>query len=277
MSMPYFKSGEVSLYYEVHGQGEPVVLVNGIFMNTKSWYSQTTHLVNSNYLVILHDMRGQWNSDKPADETQYSLEIHVEDLKNLLNHLNVEKVHLVGTSYGGIVAMLFTLRYPEYVNDLTIITSVSEVMPELKVKILRWLEGALTGDARKFVLSWINDVYSDDFIIRSGGEALLNKLVSLYSSGFDFNAAAKLLKTSLSLESRPLTPYLREINVPTLVIAADEDRIMPPKYSRIIAENIRGSSLVIIKESGHAVIIEKPQELNYLLLGFISSNKIRKS
>jgi len=274
--MPYFKSGEVSLYYEVHGRGEPVVLVNGIFMNTKSWYAQTTHLVNSNYSVVLHDMRGQWNSDKPLDETQYSLEIHVEDLKNLLNHLNVEKVHLVGTSYGGVVAMLFTLKHPEYVNDLTVITSVSEVMPELKVKILRWLEGALTGDARRFVLSWINDVYSDDFIVKSGGEVLVNKLVNLYSSGFDFNAAAKLLKTSLSLESKPLTPYLREINVPTLVVAADEDRIMPPKYSKAIAENIKGSSLVIVKESGHAVIIEKPQELNYLLLGFISSNRIRK-
>lgn len=271
--MPYARINDVDIYYEGHGSGEPVVLLNGIFMNTKSWYLQLKPLVMRGYRVILHDMRGQWGSGKPDCADCYSLEIHADDLKQLLDQLNVKKAHIVGTSYGGEVGMYFAIKYPEYVNDLTIIASVSEVHEELRITALRWLEGAQSNDPRRFVLSWLNDVYSDSFIEKSGPQ-LFERLVSVYSSGFDFRSAAYLLKAFLKLAEEPLTPKLRSITQPTLVIAAEKDRVKPAKYSEIISRNIANSDYVMITDAGHAVVVEKPTIINYLLIGFLCSHPL---
>ncbi|MEM3132143.1 MAG: alpha/beta hydrolase [Sulfolobales archaeon] len=274
--MPTVNVGGIKLYYEVYGDGEPVVFLNGIFMSTASWIFQRSHLVRLNYKVVLHEMRGQWNSDKPDDGSQYTLEIHAEDLRNLLDHLGLKKVHLVGTSYGGEVAMLFTIRYPEYVNDLTVIASVSEIREDLRITAMRWLEGALSLDVRKFVLSWISDVYSERFIAQQG-RGLFDRLVDAFSRGFSLTSAAHLIRSFLKLVDSPLTALLRNIQAPTLVVSAEEDRVKPPKYSRIIASEIPNSTYVEVRESGHAVILEKPSVINYLLAGFIYSNPIGKT
>ncbi|MCS7098972.1 MAG: alpha/beta hydrolase [Sulfolobales archaeon] len=271
--MPFLESEGVKIYFEVGGDGEPVVLLNGIFMSTASWLLQKNHLARLGYKVVLHDMRGQWNSSKPEDESLYSLEAHAEDLKNLLNYLSIRRVHLVGTSYGGEVAMLFAAKYREYVNDLTVITSVSEIHEDLRLTAMRWLEGALSLDVEKFVLSWINDVYSERFIVKYGA-GLLSRLVDTFSRGFSLVSAAYLLKSFLKLQDAPLTPLLKNIEVPTLVISAEEDRVKPPKYSKIIAREVPNSTYVEIREAGHAVILEKPDVVNYLMTGFIRSNSI---
>jgi pimeloyl-ACP methyl ester carboxylesterase len=135
------------------------------------------------------------------------------------------------------------------------------------------LEGALSKDPRRFVLSWINDVYSDSFIEKSGPQ-LLERLVSIYSNGFDFKSAAYLLKSFLKMAEEPLTPKLRGIDKPTLIIAAEKDRVKPPKYSEIIAKNITNSTYVVINDAGHAVVIEKPTIINYLIMGFIRSHPL---
>jgi len=268
--MPYIKNkkDDVSIYYEVLGEGEPIALINGVFMNTKSWFYQYT-VLSRKYRVILHDLRGQWNSDKPKHEQYYSIEIHADDLKELLDFLNLKKAHIVGTSYGGEIALQFAIKYPEYVRSLVVITAVSEIHLDLKLTALRWLEGALTRNAYRFVLSWINDVYSDDYLNRMGWN-FVERLINLYSAGeFDFEAAALLLKSFLKLEENPLTPHLKKINAPTLVVAAEKDRVKPVKYSEIISENIDGSVMVVLRNAGHAAIIESPDAVNMLILGFI--------
>ncbi len=271
--MPVLDVGGVRIYYETHGSGEPVVFLNGIFMNTASWAYQSSHLAKLGYRVVLHDMRGQWNSDKPDDPELYSLEIHAEDLRTLLDHLGIRKAHLVGTSYGGEVAMLFAVKYPEYVNDLTVIASVSEIHEELRLTALRWIEGAMSMDVRKFVLSWISDVYSEQFLSRYGS-GLVEMLVERFSRGFSLTSAVHLGRAFLRLLDSPLTPLLKSIRAPTLVVSAESDRVKPPKYSKIIAREIPRSTHVEIREAGHAVVIEKPDVVNYLLTGFICSHPI---
>ncbi|MCX8184537.1 MAG: alpha/beta hydrolase [Sulfolobales archaeon] len=271
--MSFLESKDVRIYYEVYGDGEPVVLLNGIFMSTASWLFQRNHLVKLGYRIVLHDMRGQWNSSKPEDERQYSLEAHAEDLKTLLDYLGLKKVHLVGTSYGGEVAMLFAVKYREYVNDLTIITSVSEIHEDLRLTATRWLKGALSLDVEKFVLSWVSDVYSERFICKHG-VGLVSRLIDTFSRGFSLTSAAYLIKSFLKLLDTPLTPMLKKIEVPALVISAEEDRVKPPKYSKIIVREIPKSTYVEIREAGHAVILEKPDVINYLVTGFIYSNPI---
>ncbi len=271
--MPYARVNGVDIYYEVMGEGEPIVLLNGIFMNTKSWFNQYV-ILSRKYRVILHDFRGQWKSGKPRDRNSYSIETHAEDLRELLDYLNIEKVHLVGTSYGGEVALKFAVKYPDYVKDLIVIAAASEIHTDLKLGALRMIEAAKTKDPYKFVLSWITDVYSDNFLDRMGWR-FVERLVNIYSVGFDYDAIVFLLESFLELEKNPLTPVLNKITAPTLVIAAEKDRVKPVKYSRIIADKIRDSELVIVNNAGHAVVIENPKLVNTLIIGFIERNKIK--
>lgn len=268
MILPYMLSDDVRIYYEEKGQGEPVFLLNGIFMNTASWGVISTSL-SKYFKVILHDMRGQWKSDKPNEKEKYSFEAHAKDLLNLMNYLEIEKGHIVGTSYGGEVALYFAIHYPDRVKSLTIICSVSEIGLETKIAAMRWMDGILSHNPRSFVYSWINDVYSEEYL-SNVGLSFIEQLVKVYSSPeFSFDSAINLMNTFFELERNPLTPSLEKINVPTLVIAAEKDRIKPPKYSELIASKIRNSELLIFSKAGHALVVEKASVLASLILGFL--------
>jgi 3-oxoadipate enol-lactonase len=260
------------LYYEEMGQGEPVMLLNGIFMSTKSWYFESG-VLSKKYRVILHDFRGQWQSEKP--EGKYTFEIHADDLYQLVKKLNLSKINLIGTSYGGEVAMAFAIKYGELLKSLAIITSVSEIDLRLKITAERWKNAVKTSSSEIFINEWLGDTYSENFL-ENNLEAIYPKLVEAFKI-FDFKAGEKLIDCFLSLYKNPLTPDLHKITIPTVVIAAELDTLKPPVYSRIINNRIKNSEFHIIQNSGHAAVIEKPEEINTILLGFLDKVKIIKS
>jgi pimeloyl-ACP methyl ester carboxylesterase len=96
--MGYSGVNDTKIYYEICGKGEYVAFLNGIFMSTQS-FSQFLPLFSKKYSVLLHDFRGQWNSGKEGEK--YSLELHSKDFYKLLNELKIEKINIVGVSYGG--------------------------------------------------------------------------------------------------------------------------------------------------------------------------------
>ena len=122
--MPYLRVNDVNLYYEWHGpaDGEIVILNNGVFMNTTSWVFQIPALAKF-YRVLAYDMRGQGQSEHPVSD--YSLELHAQDLVALMDALDIRQAHMVGTSYGGELNLVIGIRYPERCKSLTIIASVS--------------------------------------------------------------------------------------------------------------------------------------------------------
>lgn len=266
--MPYMQSDDVKLYYEVSGSGEPVLFLNGIFMNTASW-GAIANQVSKFFKVVLHDMRGQWKSDKPLERERYSFENHAKDLLNLMNHLGIDKAHIVGTSYGGEVGLYFAIKHSDMVKSLTVICSVSEIGLETKLAVRRWINGTLTRDPSAFVYSWITDVYSEEFL-NAMGEGFVEQLIRVYSSpDFSFDAALHLLHAFYELEQFPLTPHLRKIDVPTLIIAAEGDRIKPPKYSEIMNREIKNSEILIVSKAGHALVVEKAPLLSSIIIGFL--------
>ena len=96
--MGYYGVNDTKIYYEIYGKGEYVAFLNGIFMSTQS-FSQFLPLFSKKYSVLLHDFRGQWNSGKEGEK--YSLELLSKDFYELLNELKIEKINIVGVSYGG--------------------------------------------------------------------------------------------------------------------------------------------------------------------------------
>lgn len=263
--MPYVLMDDgVKIYYEIHGEGEPVALLNGIFMNTEGWLFQTMAL-SKKYRVILHDFRGQWKSDLGRD---FRLDMHIEDFKKLLKYLNVDRANLVGTSYGGLVALNLALRYPSLVKSLVLINV--PINPILRQMGEKWLQACQTRDPEKFVDSWIDDVYSKEFLNIYDKNLFRRTLIERYRN-FNFEAGIVLLKQAIQLSDNLslLLASLKQITVPTLIIASDKDVLGSLETAIVFQREIPSSELKVVRGAGHAVIIERPQEVNTLILEFL--------
>jgi len=263
--MPKTRLNGIEIYCEVHGDGPPVAFLNGIMMNTAGWAFQTPVFAR-HHKVILHDMRGQGQSDKPQGE--YSWDTHVEDFKALLDALGVPAVNLVGVSYGAEVAMHFVLKYPERVIKLVLGTAASEITPLLKAFAESWEAAAAERDGVKFFKLFAPTVYGNEFLQTRGdwlakrAEAFARTVSEDWFEGFE-----RLLKNFYTLN---VTSRLGQIRVPTLVVAAQQDLIKPVALSNLIQSAIPQAEMVIIPDAGHVAIFEKPAEFNTVVLGFLT-------
>lgn len=260
--MPSTFLNGVSLHYDEQGEGEPLALLSGILMSVGSWAPFLPPLV-ARYRCVLHDMRGQLLSGKP--EGDVSLDQHVEDFRALLDHLGVESCHVLGTSYGGEVGMLFAARYPERVRSLVVVASVAHVEPLLREQTDAWAEAALDGPGRLYDVM-LPDTFSPAFLERNPGlaEAGAQRLARLPAEFFA--AFAKLVRAFQALDARA---ELSRISCPTLVVSAGDDTLKPPSYGRQIAGAIPGARFALVPGAGHAVILEKPDDVAGLVLDFL--------
>lgn len=259
--MPYADVNGVKIYYELYGKGETVVFLNGILANTLSWMNQLLFF-SKKFQVLLLDFRGQGKSEKPT--MKYPMEIHADDLRALMDYLKMDRVHLVGTSFGAEVALIFATKYPMRLKSLVVACAVSHISPAVKAMAERWLIAAKLRSGKSLFETVYPDVFSDEFIEKKW--EFVKSTAPFYDTAVDIEAFIELLKGFTELN---ITTELYKIKTPTLVIAAEKDKIKPPKYSQIIHENIAGSEFVIIKNSGHTVIWEKPKEFNTIVSGFI--------
>jgi 3-oxoadipate enol-lactonase len=266
--VPIAEVNGTRLAWEMVGEGEPVALLNGVMMTMASWGLESRVLSRS-HRVLLHDFRGQLRSDRPPGP--YSLALHADDFAALLDHLSIDSIHLVGTSYGGEVAMEFAIAHPERVHSLTVIASVSEVGRELREKIERWIAIARTDRARLFEET-VSDNYSAAFIEENPAfvAAAAERLSALDDDWF--RALADLCASFQTLD---LTPRLAAIARPTLVIAAELDALKPLAYAELIASRIPHAELRVIEGAGHAVVIERAAEINEAVSGFIHRVSVR--
>lgn len=266
--MPSAEIRGLRLHFELLGPpaAEPVAFLNGVMMTGRSWALQTTTF-RRRHRCLLHDFRGQLLSDKP--EQPFTLEDHAEDLRALLEHLGIERCHLVGTSYGGEVGMIFALRWPERVRTLSLISSASEVGPDLDRAVAVWAETALAAPETLYRVALPHNfsprfVEDNPEVIRQGEERL-----AACPPEF-FPALARLIDAFRRLD---VTADLDRITCPTLVLVGELDALKPPAYSRLIAERVPHCELLTIPGAGHAVVLEKPAEVNTAVLGFIEKHR----
>lgn len=263
--MPEVELDGVRIHYQVLGAGEPVAFLNGVMMTARSWVLQSAFL-RRRYRCLLHDFRGQLLSGKPR--TPWTLEDHARDLRALLDHLGVARCHLVGTSYGGEVGMVFAAQHPERVASLAVIAGAAEVGPELDRAVAEWADVALSRP-RDLYRATLPYNFSRRFL-DAGPDVLLqgDRRLAACPPEF-FTAFARLVAAFRQMD---LTDRLPAIRCPTLVLVGEEDRLKPVACSRRIAEGIRHAEFLVVPGAGHAVVIEKPWEVNTALLGFLQKH-----
>lgn len=271
--MPHLDLGDgFSLYYEVHGASPnasaatPVLLAHGAGGNTLSWWQQVPAFIDR-YPVITFDHRA-FGRSRDLEDGPGRIAFGT-DVRALLEHLEVPRVHFVGHSMGGRTAFGLFSRDPGRIASLTYSGTnggaVDDRYRELKTRMEQ--DGTLTGSLLKRALS-------------EGYAATSPEMHYLYMRirGLNPSRHADFLKpTGRMVNYRGSTaPRLAESGLPILWIVGEQDRVVPPALIRISHELTPGSRLHVIEGAGHSSYFERPGEWNSTVRGFIDDVEMRE-
>lgn len=261
----------VEIHYSLDGHGqETIVFLNGIMMNTMSWNDFVPVFTKEhNYRMLRLDFRDQGFSS--TCQEQYDVSIHVDDLKGLFDELGLTKVHLVGVSYGAMVALLFALKYPDYLATLILPNAVAGVTKYLQAASDIWEATAAMHDGELFFKCSMPFIYSDEFYERNW--EWLKEREQMFAKILPKEWFDSLIRLSRSSKEFNVFERLGEIKTPTLLIAGTRDIITPIYEMQKIKERIANSKMVIIEGAGHASFYEKMTEFCTAVLGFITLHK----
>jgi len=265
-------SGNVDLYYEDHGSGKPVVLIHGYPLSGASWEKQTAALLAAGYRVIAYDRRGFGKSSQPT--TGYNYDTFAEDLRSLITHLNLRDFCLAGFSMGGGEVARYLGKYgSKDVSKAVIISGVPPFLlktadnPEgVDGSVFAGIEKAVAADRYSFFTGFFQNFYNSD--------VFLGKRVSEQAVQANWNLAASSSATAslacVATWHEDFRKDLARIDVPTLVIHGDADRILPITAAGLrTAKLIKGARLLVVKDGPHCITWTHAEEVNAELLNFL--------
>ncbi len=270
--MAIFKTNDIEIFYQVKGNPnakKTIAFFNGVMASTSSWSLIVPIFEKLDYRIILHDFKGQMKSSKP--QGPYSFKEHCQEAKALFDYLGVESVHIVGTSYGGEVAMKFAILYPETTKSIAVIDSVSECDEVLKKFVLGWKTLCDLGEGDKFFWGMAPSIYGADFMTKEI-EMLNKRAMDFKKIPSDYYEGQKILYDTF-VNDVYMTDELDQIKCPSLIICGQDDLLKRPQFSALIASRIEHSEYVLLPHCGHVAIFEQAEVLKTLLLGFISKNQ----
>lgn len=263
--MPKVTVNGLKLYYEIEGDGAPVLLVPGFAAGRWIWFKQTEEL-SRKFRVIIFDPRGVSDSDKP--EGQQTITLLADDIAHLLQTIGIESAHIVGASFGGFVAQEFALKYPAMTRKLVLcctsfggpnhVAPAPETLEALaSTKGLnseeRMRANLLLAFTPEYLQTQVDEV-ERVVHLRATNEVPEHIYLSQLQAAMNFNAELRL----------------EEIASPTLVLSGDADIIVPVQNSRNLAAKIPGAKLQIINGGSHTFFIEQAPEVNNILIAFLS-------
>ena len=268
--MPKAAVNGINMYYEVQGKGVPLVMIQGFAGNHQAWFFQTP-VFRKYYKVIIFDNRGIGRTEKSSEP--YTIRTMADDVIGLMDYLNIDKVHVLGMSLGGIVAQEIAISYPERVIKLVLGSTFADierndVHPEL-MKALGIREGDASVDIRNIDFRKLMN-----FMVSSAFNKRLYRMVQLPLSKLSMRSidASGYLEQMRAVTSYSTVDRLHQIKAPTLVITGTGDRIISPSMSDLIASKIANARLVKVKGGSHAFFMEMRGRFNKEVLEFLRSN-----
>ena len=252
------------LHYVEYGEGEAIIMLHGVLVDASMYEKLVSYLVPY-YKCILPDLRAHGKSKR--FNKHLSLKLQAKDVKMLIDHLELKKVHLVGYSMGGLLAQEVYFQFPEVVRTLTLmctfaykgLTTFEQIQNKL---FMEFLETFGSKGLRRIINPYI-----------AGGEALDLETLRWYKQQihkFDKETLIKLFKQIFAFDSRA---KLRNIKCPTLIIGAENDLVTPIHHSEYLHQHIPNSKLVILKGAGHHAINTHTEKIAKELLMFLQENK----
>jgi 3-oxoadipate enol-lactonase len=253
----------IELHYELEGSGaETIVLINGLADDLETWVLQVDDLLSAGYRVLRFDNRGIGASSKPAGP--YSSQMLADDAKALVDSLGIGEFHLMGVSMGGMIAQEYALSYPADLRSVTFACTYGAPGPFCSRMFAMWADMAPVLGVpfvMRDVTLW---AFTVPFFEQRGDDLAEFETAMRY---MDQPVHAYLAQLAV-IQNHDTTSRLGQITVPALVLAGEEDILIPVSLSRRIHEAIPGSEWATTK-GGHGCVWEHPAEFNQTFLDFV--------
>jgi len=267
--MPKIKVNDISIYYEIRGEGEPLLLIMGIGGKTTQWRWQVDDLARD-FQVITFDNRGAGNTDKP--DIEYTMKMFADDTAGLIRALNIDKTHVFGISMGGMIALELVCQYPELVKSLILGCTTpggknSVILSSEAQEILISNRKLPLEEFCRKMLPW---AFSPQFLASNPDIAEQWVALQIENPTPDYSYQRQWEATMHHNTFRRLS----QIKTPTLIITGSNDKLIPPQNSEIMAREIPGAKLVILKGTGHCFFVERAQETNQIIRDFIKEHSL---
>jgi pimeloyl-ACP methyl ester carboxylesterase len=266
--MPSVQSNGINLSYEIHGEGEPLVLIAGIGYPLWVWHRMIPRL-EGKVQVIAFDNRGVGQSSKP--QGSYSAQLMAEDTVGLLDALDLSKATILGHSMGGFIAQAMALEHPERVERLILCSTnfggphhvpvTPEAMAVLSDVSGDPIERFRRGIEVSVAPGWAK---SHPEIIREWVDFRLRNPIDPIPYQAQLAVGLSLIAEDASFEHK-----LKNIKSPTLILFGEHDKVVPPANAQLLAAQIPGSSIHILPDAGHFFPIETPDAAADAILQFM--------
>ncbi|MFW9779530.1 MAG: alpha/beta fold hydrolase [Candidatus Heimdallarchaeota archaeon] len=269
------KSGKIetngqSLYYEVHGEGSPLILIMGIGYDATLWGLHQIPVFSKNYQVIVFDNRDVGRSSQANGS--YTIADMADDVVALLNGLKIDRASVLGISMGGMIAQEFALRHPDRLDKLIVTGTSADTSHSKFDPISVWNfvkshdKNGLTFAAQQFL--WL---FSDTFLRNPGA---VDQTLQMLASNPNPQSPEAYERQADAYVKHDTLSRLGDVKAPTLVICGERDRLTPPWVCRRVADAIPGARYHQIDGPGtsHVLPLEKPDDFNAIVMSFLDNN-----
>jgi pimeloyl-ACP methyl ester carboxylesterase len=260
----YIENQGAKIYWEEHGEGEPLVLVMGLASTLDMWH-RTMPVMKEHFRTILIDNRGVGRSDVPAPP--YSIATMAADVAAVMDAAGIASARLFGISMGGMIAQEFTLNYPQRVRSLVLGctnfggSNVKPASPGV-LEILK-ARGMMAADEAAWAM--VPHVYD-----RTTPRARVEEDIAIRMKWFPTTAG--YFGQIGAIFTWQAQDRLSQIQVPTLVIHGETDELVPPENGRMISELIPNAKLVLLPEASHIFVTDKPEVSHQTILQFLKAH-----
>ena len=265
--MPRVKVNDINIYYEVHGDGYPLIMIMGLSANLDWWDPPLMEAMSSKFKTFIFDNRGAGRTDKP--EIDYSVKMFADDTAGLMDALNIQRAHVLGISMGGMIAQEFVLKYPEKVEKLVLCATncgYSKSVPpssEVLELMARDFEGMEPEEVIKDMISLL---FTEDFIKNNPNTIELFRESAL-KAPIPASAYKRQLDAILKYDT---CRRIKKMNTPTLIMHGKKDILVPPQNGEVLAKRIPRAKLSLFDNSGHALFSHETEKVIKTLLEFLT-------
>ncbi len=247
--MPKVLVNEINIYYEIKGEGFPIVMIMGLAGNADWWDKALIEGLSKEYKTIIFDNRGVARTDN--DDKDFTMKDLADDTVGLMDALKIEKAHVLGISMGGVVAQEIAINYPQRVEKLILCSTACGgphfIAPDMRVLgVLAAGKGDKTQE--EFSRATTFTLYPEEFI-KEHPDIVEDRLQIRLQNPIADNTYQRQLK-SFGVETGE---RLKNLNIPTLILHGKQDILVPPGNGENIAKLIPGAKLQLFEKSGHAL------------------------
>ncbi|MCB2194118.1 MAG: alpha/beta hydrolase [Deltaproteobacteria bacterium] len=263
--MPFLELNGYSLYYEVHGEGFPLVLIRGLGSNMEHWYEQIP-VLSRHYQVIAFNNRGIGTSTAPV--LPWSIKDMAGDVAALIDGVAGGRAHVLGISMGGMIAQELALSWPDKVASLVLTAThcggPHKVLPTQETMDL--FNQVVTGTTLAEQLEGRKALFSLETL--DNRPDVLQRYTQVAAA---YEPPPEVMRGQWqAIQEYDTYERLPNISAPTLVLAGADDRLVPQGNADILAQRIPGAKLAVIPQAGHQLVIEQPQATNAAVLDFLA-------